>query len=240
MFGARPVPTNTTSTVTVLMSPPLARSTALLAPSIRAAVARVLRWISTPSRARASDTVYAASRSSPGKKSGSDITMIVRTPRRAIICAASPPARPPPNTQKPLRQGRQIEAFLGMNESTLGQSRNIDLFWTRARGNHRLSKGQCDTGNIYSGGAKEASLAEEEIDAHLNEPGCRVRPADLRANSTDAIHGEREVDRYIRRRSAPEARRAAHVSIVPRRSDQRFRRYRRVVQRVSTEAVAFD
>ena len=90
------MPVKIWSTAIVATLPALIVSTIFLPPSTRTLTTLVFRWISTPSRARASARICAASRSSFGKNSGSACTITVREPKRQKACASSQPSGPPP------------------------------------------------------------------------------------------------------------------------------------------------
>src|SRR5208283_2847893 len=70
--------------------------------------ASVLRWMPIPSRARASERICAASRSSLPRNIGSFCTMLTCEPNRQKACANSHPSGPPPRTSR--RRGHSVRS----------------------------------------------------------------------------------------------------------------------------------
>src|SRR5579864_5942361 len=96
------------STATVLWRSSLTRSTSFCPCSTRTLTAVVLSCTSMPSRAKASDRICAASRSSRGRNSGRSCAMMVSAPKRQNACASSQPSGPPPMTSR--RRGNSVRS----------------------------------------------------------------------------------------------------------------------------------
>ena len=106
---ARPTPVSMWSTVIVLLLSSLTRSTSFSpVAAVLTATTVVFKWISTPSRASASERIWAASRSSLGRNFGSFCAMTTCDPNRQNACANSHPNGPPPITRR--RRGHSVRS----------------------------------------------------------------------------------------------------------------------------------
>ena len=169
---------------------------------MRTLTASVFSRTSMPSRAKASDRICAASRSSLGRNSRQvlrDDGLRSEAAERLRQLAAE---RAAADHQQAARQLGQVEDVLVGQIARLDEAGNRRRVRPRAGGDHGLLEAQLRAVHRQRVGSGEARLAEEHVDAGRAQALRRIDAADAGADAGACAASRRESRRGCRRGSA--------------------------------------
>src|SRR5271163_2988786 len=144
--------------------------------------------MSIPSRAKASERICAASRSSLPRNIGSFCTIVTCEPNRQKACASSHPSGPPPRTRR--REGHPFRSknILVGQIGGLGEPSNRRSRGSRTTGDQCTLEVQPFALNYNRLGSVETCLPEIYIDTHRTQFLCGESAADSCTHTLHALH----------------------------------------------------